>query len=113
GSGGLPGDGTRTSRKRSRESILTVLRLLLDEHLSPAVAQHLAVQRPEIPVAPLRLWEGGSLLGASDDVLLTRARELEWTLVTYDLRTIAPLLKVWGEAGIAHAGVIFVDDRTI
>jgi hypothetical protein len=35
------------------------------------------------------------------------------TLVTYDQATIPPLLQVWGEQGISHAGVILVNRRTI
>jgi hypothetical protein len=33
--------------------------------------------------------------------------------VTYDLKTIPPLLKTWMEAGHAHGGVVFVDNKTI
>ncbi len=35
------------------------------------------------------------------------------TLVTYDRRTIPPLLKTWAEEGRTHGGVIFVDERII
>lgn len=35
------------------------------------------------------------------------------SLVTYDQRTIAPLLKTWGEGGISHGGVIFGDGKTV
>ena len=35
------------------------------------------------------------------------------TLVTYDRRTIPPLLKAWAEEGRKHGGVIFVDEKTI
>jgi len=35
------------------------------------------------------------------------------TLVTYDRRTIPPLLKDWAEAGRSHGGVIFVDEKSI
>ncbi|MGB2653232.1 MAG: hypothetical protein WAN62_05605, partial [Candidatus Acidiferrum sp.] len=35
------------------------------------------------------------------------------TLVTYDRRTIPPLLKTWAEEGRKHGGVIFVDEKTI
>lgn len=31
----------------------------------------------------------------------------------YDLRTIPLLLKEWSEQGVAHGGVILVDERTI
>jgi hypothetical protein len=36
-----------------------------------------------------------------------------WVLVTYEQKTILPLLKDWGEQSVAHGGIIFVDDRTI
>jgi hypothetical protein len=35
------------------------------------------------------------------------------SLVTYDQRTIVPLLRLWGELGRSHAGVPFVHLRTI
>ena len=35
------------------------------------------------------------------------------TLVTYDTKTIVPLLKMWGEQGVTHGGVIFVKASTI
>jgi hypothetical protein len=34
-------------------------------------------------------------------------------LVTYDRKTIPPLLKIWAESGRNHGGVIFVDGKTI
>jgi hypothetical protein len=44
---------------------------------------------------------------------LRHAATHRWTLVTYDRRTIPPLLKAWAEAGQHHGGVIFVDEKTI
>jgi hypothetical protein len=34
-------------------------------------------------------------------------------LVTYDLRSIPILLKLWADSERTHAGVIFVDNKTI
>jgi hypothetical protein len=34
------------------------------------------------------------------------------TLVTFDQRTIVPLLRVWGQGGVAHGGVIFLSSPT-
>jgi hypothetical protein len=34
-------------------------------------------------------------------------------LVTYDRKTIPPILVEWGASGISHGGVLFVDNRTI
>jgi hypothetical protein len=58
-------------------------------------------------------WENGRFLGQDDSVCLEHAAELGLTLVTYDRRTIPPLLKVWAEAGRGHGGIIFIDDKTI
>lgn len=52
-------------------------------------------------------------LQVTDDLILQAAHAAGWTLVTYDRRTIPQLLKTWGEQGIAHGGVVFVDERTI
>ena len=88
-------------------------KLLLDEHISPAVATGLRRLRPSISVCRLAEWEGGGFLGQDDAACLRRAAEVRWTLVTYDRRTIPPLLKTWAEAGQRHGGVIFIDEKTI
>ena len=85
-----------------------MLSFLLDEHLSPAVAEQLAVRRPEIPVWSLQAWRGGSFLGVDDERLLSAAREDGLTLVTCDRRTLWPLLQYWAEQNISHAAVVFV-----
>jgi len=90
-----------------------MLRLLLDEHIAPAVARQLRQRAPELEVWPLATWEGGVFLGADDDAILGAAAHAGCTLVTYDLRTVPPLLKCWAERGSDHAGVIFVDCRTL
>ena len=90
-----------------------MLKLLLDEHISPAVATGLRRPKLSISVCGLVEWEGGVFLGQDDAVCLHRAAELRWTLVTYDRRTIPPLLKTWAEAGQHHGGVIFIDEKTI
>ena len=90
-----------------------MLRLLLDEHISPDVAEGLRRRHKNIPVVSLSEWEGGRFMGLADEVLLTEAAAQRLTLVTYDRRTIPPLLKLWAEAGTDHGGVIFVDEKTI
>lgn len=64
-------------------------------------------------VTSLQEWENGGYLGLSDQVILTSAMEEGLTLITYDQRTIAPLLKLWSEEGKSHGGVIFIDWRTL
>jgi hypothetical protein len=90
-----------------------MLRLLLDEQISRAVAEGLRRRRKEIPVQSLVEWEGGRFLGTADDLILREAASQNLTLVTYDRKTIPPLIKLWIEAGKDHGGVIFVDERTI
>lgn len=87
------------------------MKLLLDEHISPAVAHGLSAEG--LAMAALRDWQGGAYLEASDELILQMASTEAWTLVTYDLRTIPLLLKEWGEQGRSHAGVILVDERSI
>ena len=52
-------------------------------------------------------------MGADDGVFLPEAKKDGLTLVSYDQRTIRPLLKDWAEQAIDHAGVVFVDTKTI
>lgn len=90
-----------------------MLRLLLDEHISPTIAEQLRVKRPKMEVTSLQEWWNGEYLGSSDEVILTSAIKESLTLVTYDQRTIVPLLKSWSEEGKPHGGVIFIDWRTL
>ena len=89
-----------------------MLKLLLDEHISPDVARGLRRRDRTITVHAMTEWEGGNFLGQEDAACLKDATAQRLTLVTYDRRTIPPLLKGWAEAGIHYAGVIFVDDKT-
>jgi hypothetical protein len=90
-----------------------MLKLLLDEHISPDVAKGLRRTARKLAVFALTEWENGSFLGQGDAICLRAAAAQKLTLVTYDRRTIPPLLKIWAEAGIPHGGVIFVDEKTI
>lgn len=90
-----------------------MLNLLLDEHISPDVAKGLRRTVRKIVVLALAEWEDGSFLGQDDAAFLRAASSQKLTLVTYDRRTIPPLLKSWAEAGLHHGGVIFVDEKTI
>jgi len=92
-----------------------MLRLLLDEQISPVVAEQVAARQPEVPVVSFRNWEGGrhTNVGFQDAAVLAQAFEQGLTLVTYDRRTIEPLLISLAEQEQSHGGVIFVDERTI
>ena len=90
-----------------------MLKLLLDEHISPKVAAGLRRRIPGLAIRCMAEWEGGNFLGQEDSVCLQEAFVQKLTLVTYDRRTIPPLLKRWAEEAHSHAGVIFVDEKTI
>ncbi len=99
-----------------------MLSLLTDEQISPAVARQVRALRPDVPIESLRDWQGGAFEGVADDLLLLAARDAGLTLITYDQKTIPPVLLEWGGYGQGqghgqgykeHAGVIFVDNFTI
>src|SRR5271155_4096332 len=90
-----------------------MVKLLLDEHISPAVAEGLRRRNRSLAVVCMAAWEDGEFLGQRDFVCLQEAAMQGLTLVTYDRRTIPLLLKVWAEEGRKHGGVVFVDEKTI
>lgn len=90
-----------------------MLKLLLDEHISPEVASGVQRRNRSLVVHCMVQWERGNFLGKDDSVCLLEAAKQRLTLVTYDRRTIPPLLKLWAEEGRSHGGVIFVDEKTI
>jgi len=90
-----------------------MLKLLLDEHISAGVANGVHRRNRSLVVHLMVQWEGGNLLGKEDSVCLLQAAKQGLTLVTYDRRTIPPLLKLWVEEERSHGGVIFVDEKTI
>ena len=89
------------------------LRLLLDEQMSPEVAVQIEAKRADIPIESAQTWRGGVLRGKPDDQVLRAAREAGLTLVSYDVSTITPLLVEWAAQAESHAGVIFIDNRTL
>lgn len=90
-----------------------MLKLLLDEHISREVANGVQRRIGEQAVHSMVEWEEGNFLGKEDSDCLLEAAKQCLTLVTYDRRTIPPLLKLWSEEGRTHGCVIFVDEKTI
>jgi uncharacterized NAD(P)/FAD-binding protein YdhS len=90
-----------------------MLRLLLDEHISPDVARGLRRTGRKIAVHAMAEWDNGNFLGQDDAAILRESAAHALTLVTYYRRTIPPLLKTWAEAALKHGGVIFIDEKTI
>ena len=90
-----------------------MLKLLLDEHISREVAAGLHRRHRSLVVHCMADWEKGSFLGLDDSAFLEKAAGQGLTLVTYDRRTIPPLLKAWAQEDRIHGGVIFVDEKTL
>jgi hypothetical protein len=89
-----------------------MLKLLLDEHISPAVANGIRRRNRSLVIHWMAEWEGGNFLGKEGSACLLEAARQKLTVVTYDLTTIPSLLKLWAEEGRSHGGVIFVDEKT-
>ncbi|HXW91138.1 MAG TPA: hypothetical protein VEK33_11380 [Terriglobales bacterium] len=90
-----------------------MLKLLLDEHISPDVAEGLYRRNRALVVRYIAEWERGDFLGQGDSACMQEAAKQGLTLVTYDRRTIPVLLKAWAEEERDHGGVVFVDEKTI
>jgi hypothetical protein len=90
-----------------------MLKLLLDEHISQDVADGLRRRKRSLVIHWMAEWQGSDFLGKGDSACLLEAAKQGLTLVTYDRRTIPPLLKIWAEEGRRHGGVIFVDEKTV
>jgi len=90
-----------------------MLKLLLDEHISRDVADGLRRRSRAIEIRSMVEWEDGRFLGQEDHFCLREGAAQRLTLVTYDRRTIPPLLKTWAEEERMHSGVVFVDEKTI
>jgi predicted nuclease of predicted toxin-antitoxin system len=90
-----------------------MLSFLLDEQISPEIAIQIAKKRLYIPIFTIHTWHKGNYLGIADEIILKAAAAEQLTLITYDQKTIPPILSEWGQANIHHAGVIFIDYRSI
>lgn len=90
-----------------------MLRLLLDIHIKPAVATQVLRVRPDCPIISLLRWHDGMYRAAPNTEILEAAQRDAMTLITYDQRTVPLLLGGWALRGRSHAGVIFVDGKTM
>lgn len=88
------------------------LRLLLDENISPVVAQQIQQKRPDIIVESLYHWQEGALVGMPDSRVLRVAHEHHLTVVTFDTQILSELY-FWFEEVRPFSGLLFVDEKTI
>lgn len=90
-----------------------MLSLLLDENISHEIATQIRKKRPDLPITSVHFWRERRFIAQPDELILTAAALDGLTLVTYDQKTILPVLVQWGQGGTDHAGVIFIDGLTI
>jgi len=87
------------------------LALLLDEHLSPALAQML--RNRGVDAVPLQHWREGTLLGQPDEQLLIEAAKESRILVSYDVATLGQAAQELTLSGQEHAGVLLISSKTV
>jgi predicted nuclease of predicted toxin-antitoxin system len=85
------------------------MRLLLDAHLSPGLAE--ALQQAGVDAVGLQRWHDGELLNSPDEEILVAAIADDRILVTSDRATMPAHLRRLAEDGVRHSGVVFV--RTV
>jgi hypothetical protein len=88
------------------------LSLLLDENISPVVAEQVRAKRPDIAVQSIRHWQGGAYRSSPDETVLAAAHSDGLTLVTYDTQILSELYFLF-DAGTPFSGLVFIDEKTI
>lgn len=89
------------------------MRFLLDENLSPVVARELRRHRPGVDIIWVAAWHDGVFLGQPDSVLIRAAHQDQRILITFDVNTIPEVLNELHASGEEHAGIVFIDNRTV
>lgn len=89
-----------------------MLQIFTDEQIDPDVAVAAKKRCRGILVISLFDWLDGHFVSASDEEVLREAARQGMTLLSFDLKTIPPLLRAWGERGVDHGGVILVDNKS-
>ena len=90
-----------------------MLAFLTDEHISHVIAEQVRQKRADILIESVLRWRDGALRNLADDLLLAAAMVEGMTLVTYDQKTIPPILLELAMCGGHHSGVVFVDRNAI
>lgn len=81
--------------------------------MSKRVAQQVRNHRLDCVIESVTEWRSGQYRDQDDWVIIRAAYLAGFTLVTYDRRTIEPLLTELAWQGEPHAGVLFIDERTV
>jgi predicted nuclease of predicted toxin-antitoxin system len=86
----------------------SVTALLLDEMLSGAIAKQLRARGIDV----VAVVEDSALIGTADEDLLAHAAVQQRVLVTVNVADFAGLANDWRAGGRAHAGLVYVTNRT-
>ena len=84
------------------------MKLLLDEHYSPAIADQL--QAPGYDVVSVR---GVGMDGTDDEPLLVWAAGQQRALLTNNVSHFVPIVQHWAQTGQQHYGVLFTSDASM
>jgi hypothetical protein len=85
------------------------VRLCLDEHYSPKIAERLREQGHDV----VSVKERGELVALADRALLLRLTEERRALVTENAADFMPLVRELAAAGDEHFGVVFSSPRSM
>lgn len=88
------------------------MKLLLDEHLSPKLVAVVRSLAPDLDIVSILDWRHGQFINRPDEQILRTAAREGRTLVTFDLRTIPPILSEFAMSAEDHGGVIFVSAKS-
>ena len=88
------------------------MKLLLDEHLWPKLAELVKQTLPNQEIESLHQYAQGRWLNSPDGDLLAEAYRGGWVWVTFDVNTIPRLLQEKAVAGEDHSGVIFISSKS-
>jgi predicted nuclease of predicted toxin-antitoxin system len=88
------------------------LKYLLDENISPVVAQQIRQKQTDLPVESLHEWQDGNLMGRPDSSVLRAAHEAGMVVVTFDTQILSELY-FWFDGARPFGGLLFVDNKTI
>ena len=89
-----------------------ILRLMLDENISPIVAEQIRQKHPDIVIESVNTWHGGAYTGTPDTDLIAALDAEEWLLVTYDTQILAEQPFLF-DVNMTYSGILFIDHHTI
>ena len=96
------------SRKKADTQVPTARAILLDEMLSPAIAEQLRKRG----IDAVALTEIQGMSGISDEEVLTYAASVNRLVITRNVRDFVMLDRQWRDAGRVHSGIACLDSQT-